>query len=80
VDGAPGEGVRGRDELEAGQAAGRGDVRGGEAAGEEGQLMYAVFTAPFRALLVEVVLPFLGAFGAAALVAGVLLGRRGRRG
>jgi len=42
--------------------------------------MYAVFTAPFRALLVEVVLPFLGAFGAAALVAGVLLGRRGRRG
>jgi len=42
------------------------------------RLMYRVFTAPFEALMVEVVLPFLGAFGLAALVAGVLLGRRKR--
>jgi len=38
--------------------------------------MYRVFSAPLEALLVEVVLPFLGAFGLAALVAGVVLGRR----
>ena len=41
--------------------------------------MYRVFSAPLEALAREVVLPFLGAFGLAALVAGVLLGRRRRR-
>lgn len=41
--------------------------------------MYGVFSAPFRALLVETVLPFLGGLALACVAGGWLLARAGKR-